>query len=292
MRNAIADIIKETAKIDPRLFLVAGDAGLGLWDDFKINFKEQYLNTGINESASIGFCSGLALSGKKPIYYNIAPFTLFRPYEQVRNDICYQDLPVILIGIGSGLTYAPAGVTHYSIEDIAVALTIPNLQIFSPCDAIETKASFLYAYNSGKPSYIRIPKNGDPIFHKNDIIDITIPQKIVDNNSEILLITHSNILCEVVKASTNLDADVYTIPFINSGYDLSILLDKYKYIFVIEESFENGSLGSYINDRYDYKIHKIGIKNHFIHRIGYQYYLREIFNLNCENLELIIKKIL
>lgn len=73
---------------------------------------------------SVGMAAGLALSGKKVIYYNIAPFSLMRPYEQVRNDICYQELPVIVVGIGSGLTYAPAGVTHYAVEDIAIALTI------------------------------------------------------------------------------------------------------------------------------------------------------------------------
>jgi len=83
-----------------------------------------------------------------------------RPYEFVRNDICYQELPMILIGTGSGITYAPAGVTHYVVEDITLASTMPNLDIFSPADPIEAVECFKYAYESKKPSYIRIAKNG------------------------------------------------------------------------------------------------------------------------------------
>ena len=170
MRNSVANEIKQIAKQDKNLFVIAGDAGLGVWDDFKDS--NQFLNTGVNEQLNIGMASGLSLMGHKVIFYNIAPFVIMRPYEFVRNDICYQELPIILIGTGSGITYAPAGHTHYVVEDITVALSLPNLNIFSPADPIEAVECFRYAYKSKKPSYIRIAKSGEKILHKKNI-DIT-----------------------------------------------------------------------------------------------------------------------
>ena len=152
MRNTIAKEIIKKAKEDKRLYLIAGDAGLGVWDEYKVDFPKQYINPGVNEQCDIGMAAGMALRGHKPIFYNIAPFVIMRPYEQVRNDICYQNLPVILIGTGSGVTYAPAGMTHYVVEDIALGRTMPNLDIFSPSDPIEAKKCFEYAYNSDRPS--------------------------------------------------------------------------------------------------------------------------------------------
>ncbi|EMI4816213.1 transketolase family protein [Campylobacter upsaliensis] len=279
MRNSLANSIIQKAKVDPNLFLIVGDAGLGLFDTFQVDFKEQYLNAGINEACSVGMAAGLALSGKKVIYYNIAPFSLMRPYEQVRNDICYQELPVIVVGIGSGLTYAPAGVTHYAVEDIAIALTIPNLQIFSPCDANETVACFEYAYSSNKPSYIRIPKNGDPIYNKS-VDDITKLQEIKMGESKIAFVTHSNLITEVMNAADHFDASVYTVPFINSKFNYDDVLGKYQYVFVVEEAFEYGSLGSYIREHSKINVNKIGIKNHFIHKIGNQQFLRRLLKID------------
>lgn len=290
MRNAIAKEIIQKAKENKDFFLIAGDAGLGLWDNYQVSYKAQYLNAGINESCSIGVAAGLALSGKKVVYYNIAPFSIMRPYEQMRNDICYQELPVILIGIGSGLTYAPSGMTHYAIEDIAVALSMPNLQIFSPSDSIEAIACFNYAYNSNKPSYIRIPKAGDPVFHNNlATIDITEPQVLRTSGEDILLLTHSNIANEVLNAGEMLNASVATLPYLNTtNIKLQNLLDSYKYIFVIEEHFEYGGLGTLLKDKFSVNINKIAIPNHYIHKIGKQNFLRQYFGLSAEQ---IIKKV-
>ena len=196
MRNSLANEIKKIAKTDNSLFVIAGDAGLGVWDDFKDS--KQFINPGVNEQLDIGFGAGLSLMGHKVIYYNIAPFVIMRPYEFVRNDICYQELPMILIGTGSGITYAPAGVTHYVVEDITLASTMPNLDIFSPADPVEAVECFRYAYKSKKPSYIRIAKNGEEIIHKESI-DITKPIFINKSASKDILILHGSIADEYQK---------------------------------------------------------------------------------------------
>lgn len=174
MRNTAANLVFEYCKTHADGYLVTGDAGYGVWDTFKDELPQQYINPGINEAACIGLAAGMALSGHKVFYYNIIPFVLMRCYEQVRLDICYQELPVVLIGIGSGITYAPAGMTHYSIEDIALAKSMPNLTIISPSDPVQTKKAVEFAIKSNQPTYIRISRSGEPILFDENI-DIQKP---------------------------------------------------------------------------------------------------------------------
>jgi len=164
MRNAFIDTILDAGKKIPDIFVISGDAGLGVFDKFKEEFSDKFLNLGVAEQNAVGFSAGLALTGYKVYLYNIIPFVLYRCYEQVRNDICYQDLPVVLVGIGSGVTYAPQGMTHYSIEDLGIAQTLPNLEVFSPADPVEAKLAARYSLTAKSPVYVRLPKKGSPIY--------------------------------------------------------------------------------------------------------------------------------
>ena len=286
MRNSVANEIKKIAKADEKLFVIAGDAGLGVWDDFKN--PSQFINPGVNEQLCIGMASGMSMMGRKVIYYNITPFVIMRPYEFVRNDICYQNLPVILIATGSGVTYAPAGVTHYALEDITLALSMPNLDIFSPADPSEAVECFKYAYNSDKPSYIRIAKSGEKVLH-NENIDITKPIFINKSFSKNIILLHGSIVDEMDKILEQIDINVVTVPFINSEFDWDSFLDEYENIFILEEHFVNGGFGSLLRDKTDKKIHKFGIKNEYIHKIGNRDYLRKYYEIDGES---IAKKII
>ena len=285
MRNAIAQSIYEKAKYNKDFVLITGDAGLGVWDTYKEEFKAQYFNPGINEALCVGMAAGMALCGKKVVYYNIAPFVLMRPFEQVRNDICYQNVPVILIGTGSGLTYMPSGMTHYAIEDIALALTMPNLEIFSPCDPIEAKACFAYAYASKNPSYIRIAKAGEPNLHQAEILDITAPQMLRNGGNSVLLITHSALASEVLEAADVFNASVMSLPFINSKN--AKVLDRiqgYDRVIVIEEHFKYGGLGTYLQSQVDKRIEILALPNTYVHFIGSQAEAREYFKINTQGI--------
>jgi len=289
MRNSVANEIKKLAKEDKSLFVIAGDAGLGVWDDF--NTSKQFINPGVNEQMDIGFGAGLSLMGHKVVYYNIAPFVIMRPYEFVRNDICYQELPMILIGTGSGITYAPAGVTHYVVEDITLASTMPNLDIFSPADPIEAIECFKYAYKSKKPSYIRIAKNGEEKIHSNDI-DIKKPIFINTSDSKNILILHGSIVDEVSKILEILDINVVTVPMLTSDFNWEEFLDSYNDVFTLEEHFINGGLGTILRDKVDRKIHKFGLRNEYIHKIGNRDYLREYYEIDGKSVGNKIKDII
>lgn len=289
MRNSVANEIKTIASIDEKLFIILGDAGLGVWDDFKDS--KQFINTGVNEQLDIGFGAGLSIMGHKVIYYNIAPFVIMRPYEFVRNDICYQELPMILIGTGSGITYAPAGVTHYVVEDITLASTMPNLDIFSPADPIEAVECFKYAYKSKKPSYIRIAKNGEEKIHQGEI-DITKPIFIHKSKSKNMIILHGSIVDEISKIVHEIDINIVTVPMLTSDFDWETFLEEYEYVFTYEEHFINGGFGTILRDKVDKKIHKFGLKNEYIHKIGNRDYLREYYKLDGNSISKKIKEII
>ncbi len=289
MRNSVAAEIKKLAKEDESLFVIAGDAGLGVWDDF--NTSKQFINPGVNEQLDIGFGAGLSLMGHKVVYYNIAPFVIMRPYEFVRNDICYQELPMILIGTGSGITYAPAGVTHYVVEDITLASTMPNLDIFSPADPVEAVECFKYAYKSKKPSYIRIAKNGEDIIHKESI-DITKPIFINKSDSKNILILHGSIVDEVSKILNTIELNIVSVPMLTSDFDWDKFLANYDKVFTLEEHFINGGFGTMLRDKIDKKIDKFGLKNEYIHKIGNRDYLREYYKIDGKSIGNKIKDII
>lgn len=289
MRNSVANEIKKIAQTDKRLFVISGDAGLGVWDDFKDS--AQFINTGVNEQLDIGFGAGMSLMGHKVIYYNIAPFVIMRPYEFIRNDICYQELPMILIGTGSGITYAPAGVTHYVVEDIALASTMPNLDIFSPADPIEAVACLQYAYQSKKPSYIRIAKNGEAIIH-TESIDITKPIFLHKTDSNNILILHGSIADEVTTILDIVDINIVSMPMLTSDFDWNDFLNDFDKVFTLEEHFINGGLGTLLRDKVDKKVHKFGLKNEYIHTIGNRNYLREYYEIDGKSIGNKIKGII
>ncbi|MDD3834171.1 MAG: transketolase [Sulfurimonas sp.] len=289
MRNSVANEIKKLAKDDESLFVITGDAGLGVWDDF--NTSRQFINPGVNEQLDIGFGAGLSLMGHKVVYYNIAPFVLMRPYEFVRNDICYQELPMILIGTGSSITYAPAGMTHYAVEDITLASTMPNLDIFSPADPVEAVECFRYAYKSKKPSYIRIAKNGEDIIH-SEPIDITKPIFVNKSSSKNILVLHGSIVDEVAKILNIVDINIVTTPMLTSDFDWVDFLKNYEKVFTYEEHFINGGFGTMLRDRVEKKIYKIGLPNEYIHKIGNRDFLREHYKIDGINVAKQIKEII
>ena len=108
MRNMFADTFYEAAKKDPRLCVVVADISpAGSMEKLRKEYPNRFINTGVAEQIMIGMCAGMAMRGLKPFAYTIATFALFRPYEFVRDDLCYQGLPVTVVGVGGGSPIPP-----------------------------------------------------------------------------------------------------------------------------------------------------------------------------------------
>jgi len=291
MRNTASRYIYDYCKNNSEGFLISGDAGFGVWDNFKEELKDQYINPGINEAATIGLAAGMALSGRKVFIYNIIPFLMMRCYEQVRLDICYQKLPVVFIGIGSGITYAPAGMTHYSVEDIAIAKTFPNLNIISPSDPNQVNAALDYAVASDCPTFIRVSKAGEPdITDKDKKINDIYPLRNQNNKRAVFF--HGSISDAVLEAGKLGEFDIYSIPMLNPiNMDaLNEVYSKYERVFVVEEHFSYGGLHTILKHglQNSDNLRSIAIKNEYIHTIGNRDYVRKHYGLDPESIAGII----
>jgi transketolase len=164
MRNTFSETLYECASADPKIFIVVADISpAGSMAEFQTKYPERFINVGVAEQSMIGICAGLALKGCQPFAYTIATFTLYRPFEMVRVDLGYQNLPVTVVGMGAGVIYSTLGGTHHTQEDIAIAGAIPNMQIISPCDPLETIDATRYcATQRNGPVYLRLGKAGEP----------------------------------------------------------------------------------------------------------------------------------
>lgn len=285
------------------IFIISGDAGLGVFDEFQKKHPSQFLNLGVAEQNMIGFAAGMSLSGYKVYVYNIIPFVLYRCYEQVRNDICYQRLPVTLVGIGSGVSYAPQGMTHYAIEDIGIAQTMPNLTVFSPIDPIEAQSAATYSVKAKGPAYARLAKKGEPKLHHKPITDITQPL-CLHQGQDIALVCHGSIGPEVVKARELLEGQgispiIISIPMVQplSADALFEMLSTVKHVVSIEEHYAGCGLGSIIGKEYlkrqpSWKYHVLGISDRFVHEIKDTAAMREYFGISAGRIAEFIEGIL
>jgi len=158
LRTTFVKTLMKVAAKDSRVLLLNDDTGFHLFEEFEKKFPKQYINAGICEQTIAGIAAGLALSGKKPYIYGIIPFVTMRCYEQVRNDICYHNADVKIIGVGGWQYYKFLGFTHNveNDEDIKIMEILPNMKVFTPKSAEEKKKVILETYKTTNPTYIRL----------------------------------------------------------------------------------------------------------------------------------------
>ncbi len=163
MRTAFVKAITEIAAADKNVWLLTGDLGFSVFEDFIRRFPKQYLNVGVAEQDMVGAAAGLALAGKKVFCYSISTFASMRAYEQIRNDVCYQNLPVFIMGGGSTFSYSTFGCTHFPLEDLGILRILPNMAVVCPGDPGEVAALVKQIYRRKGPAYMRMAKRGEPI---------------------------------------------------------------------------------------------------------------------------------
>jgi len=298
MRNAFAKEVTRLAKKSSKLVLLSGDIGNRLFDDYKAIPKSTFINCGIAEANMMGVAAGLAMSGLRPIIYTITPFTTTRCLEQIRVDACYHNAPVIIVGTGSGLSYASLGPTHHSLEDFAIFRALPNITILAPSDEVELKKCLNEALKMNSPVYIRIGKKGEEIITDKSLnlqIGKSITQK---KGTDVCLIGTGTIMPEVMRASSLLETQKISI-HVESFHtikpldkkSLRKLFKKFDVVSVVEEHSSIGGLYGAIaewrsleKNQYHTRVLSFGTKDEFMHDIGSQNYARKHYGLNAENI--------
>ncbi|MDT0677637.1 transketolase family protein [Autumnicola musiva] len=165
--KTFAKTLEKLAKIDSDIMVVTSDSrGSGKLVNFGEEYPEQIVEVGIAEQNLVGMSAGLASTGKKVFAVSPSCFLTARSLEQIKNDICYSDNPVNLIGISAGVSYGSLGSTHHSTHDLAVLRAINNINILVPADNFETEKSIEIAAESEEPFFIRFGKR--PMYDLHD----------------------------------------------------------------------------------------------------------------------------
>ncbi|MBN1583705.1 MAG: hypothetical protein JXA89_23565 [Anaerolineae bacterium] len=155
MRDRMAQVVSDLIGTDPGTALVLADISASYFRDAMKRFPHRVINVGIMEQTAVSVAAGLALEGFHPIVHSIAPFVVERPFEQIKDDFCYQGLGGTLISIGASYDYGTDGMTHQCPGDVPILKTLPRMQICVPGTADEFETLLRQTYNNGAPTYIR-----------------------------------------------------------------------------------------------------------------------------------------
>jgi transketolase len=295
MRNAFVEELIDIASVDKRIVMLSADMGNRLFDGYKSRFPDRFFNCGVAEANMISMAAGFALCGMRPVCYTITPFVTARCLEQIKVDICYHDLAVIIVGVGSGLSYAELGVTHHSCDDIAFLRVLPNMSVVCPGDKYEVKAAFGKAVEYNAPVYIRLGKKNEPVVHKEQP-SFSIGKGIVIRSGEdICLLSTGNMLPVVARAADELKAKGVRAQVVSfhtvKPLDKDLLLEvffKFKMVVAVEEHSLLGGFGSSISEwcfqqkSMNTNFLCLGIGDEFFYEAGNQEYARQYFGLTPE----------
>jgi len=175
IRQTICETLIERAKTDQDIVALVSDSrGSASLTPFAKAYPDRLIEVGIAEQNLVGIAAGMANYGKKPYAASPASFLTMRAIEQIKVDVCYSNTNVKLLGISAGVSYGALGMSHHSLQDLAVLSTIPNMRIFVPADHYEAEKIINTIVEDEQPAYIRIGRNPVEDVHASNDFEFEI----------------------------------------------------------------------------------------------------------------------
>jgi transketolase len=164
IRDAFGQFLVEEGGANPKLVVLDGDLSSSTRTNlFGQKYPDRFFNMGVAEQDMIGTAAGLALGGMVPIVSSFTIFLTGKPWEQIRQSVCFMNLNVKLVSSHAGINVGEDGGSHQCIEDIALMRVLPNMKVIVPADGIEARGAFRAALNHNGPVYIRGGRSKFPI---------------------------------------------------------------------------------------------------------------------------------
>lgn len=251
MRTAYLDTLYELAQKDKRVYALISDNGAIVYDRYRRDLPDQYLNLGISEANMIGMAAGMASCGKIPFAYTIGAFLAYRAFEFIRNDVCLQNQNVKIVGTGAGQVYSALGPTHHSTEDLGGLRALPNLTILCPASPIEVKKATIAAYEHDGPVYLRLGTNKEPEIYEEDYAFRIGKAVTIKEGNDLALIGTGSILNDLLEIAEELEPKRIRIRVVNmhtikplDGDVIRQAIDETGKIITVEDHNVTGGLGS------------------------------------------------
>lgn len=293
MRTAFIETLFSLAKDDPRIVLITGDLGFGVVTPFMEQLPDQFVNAGVAEQNMIGLATGMALSGKIVFTYSIANFSVLRPLEHIRNDVCYHNANVRIVSVGGGMAYGSLGPSHHATEDIAIMRALPNMMVVAPGDPVETRLAVRALIDYQGPAYLRLGRVGEPQVHTGEP-DFRLGRAItVRPGRDITLISTGGMLQAAVQVADTLNREGISARVLSmhtiKPLDIDAVLcaaRETRAIFTLEEHSIIGGLGGAVaevlleSSTCPCIFKRIGLNGEFSSIVGSQEYLRAQYGLD------------
>lgn len=297
MRNAFIAALYDLTKRDERVVALVSDNGAIVYDQYRKDFPDHYINVGIAEANLVSVAAGLAHCGKIPFAYTIAGFLTMRAFEQIRNDVCLQRTNVKLVGIGAGFVYSNLGPTHHATIDLALMRSLPGMTVLSPADPLESRKATLAAAEREGPVYLRLATGGTPVLYKEDY-DFQIGRGVtVRQGQDLTLIATGLMVQEALQAASELQENGISIRLINlhtiKPLDEEIILQaarETRAILTVEEHSIMGGLGSAVAEVLAehaeglVRFKRMGLRGVFPEGYGSYQDMKEMNGLSCKDI--------
>lgn len=255
-KQMICEVLMEHAKQDKSIVALCSDSrGSGSFTPFADTYPEQFVETGIAEQNLVSIAAGLAKCGKKSYAVSPACFLSTRSYEQCKVDVAYSNTNVKLIGISGGVSYGALGMSHHSAQDIAAMSAIPNMRVYIPSDAYQTKALTEALLEDEKPAYIRVGRNAvDPVYEEDQVPFVMDQATVITEGDDAAIIACGEMVKPAKDAADILAQegihvtviDMYCVKPLDQETVIKAA-SKVKGIVTVEEHAPFGGLGSMVS---------------------------------------------
>lgn len=297
-RTGFGEGVLEGGRKNNNVVVIGADitASVGL-DGFAKAFPERFFSMGIAEQNAMGVASGFALEGKIPVFATYAVFSALRAADQLRISVCYNNLHVVIGGAHAGISVGPDGATHQALEDLAYVRALPNITVFSPCDATQAcKATLSALFEIKGPVYIRFGREAVPDFTPSTLEFIPGKTQVFNEGTDLSIIATGHLVWPAIEASKILSSQGISARVINlhtiKPIDEETIIRAAREtgcILTAEEHQLHGGMGSAVAEvvvkNYPVPMEMIGIDDSF-GESGQPDELMKKFGLTAENIAL------
>lgn len=273
MRKEFSHWIEQFGRSEPRLVFLTGDLGYKALENVQAALGSRFVNMGVSEQNMMSVAAGLAQQGLRPLCYSIAPFAVFRPYEQIRLDIAIHQLPVKIVGNGGGYGYGIMGASHHALEDIAVLSCLPDFACVIPlCNEDVAGAGDALFEHSG-PGYLRLGLGTWPIALGDLPVFSPIRSlvKAQTNAPKLTVVGMGPVLLPLLPwLQEQRQCDVHAVsqlPLPELSADLQASVAGSGQLLVVEEHVSRGGLGEHLAAQL--ATHGVPFTLHHRHAVGY-----------------------
>jgi transketolase len=297
IRDAFFQEISNYALSDPDFIIITNDMEAFALEEFKSKHPDRFINSGVAEQNMVNVAAGLASAGKKVLIFGILSFISTRCFEQIKLNICGMNLPIIIVGIGPGLSFSFDGPTHHATNDITIMRQLPELRILNPSDEVNALTSAKIALDFSSPTYVRLDKGQFPVInskyisqenYSSGLVEIaTGPQKLVLFTGTVL--EKAQLIHDQTQKNVEGTGLICVIQIKPVPIKLISILSNAKEITVVEENSLSGGLFSIISETisangFDVKVKFALLKNDQAFKYGDRKWITEKMETNSETI--------